>query len=194
MLAVLITSRAGYSLSTIQHGAHILNKTGGRFAKSLASPTVVGPVTKDMKLWSEEQFGPVAPIAVYKDIEEPLRWVANSNYGLQSAVFGYDPSLLARVVDALAMHEGRVNINAPDKVCFDPATIKVHRAYQYVVARPGRASIHREEEQRPRNDERQGSAEAFRHPDDCSNDYKRRSQSHRCSKSDRRREEQVLQQ
>ncbi|EIN05485.1 aldehyde dehydrogenase [Punctularia strigosozonata HHB-11173 SS5] len=99
----------------LKHGAHILNKNGGRFARSLASPTVVGPVTKEMKLWSEEQFGPVSPVAVFDDVEEPLEWVASSKYGLQSAVFGYDPRKLARVVDALAMHEGRVNINSPDK-------------------------------------------------------------------------------
>ncbi|KAH9832237.1 aldehyde dehydrogenase [Rhodofomes roseus] len=99
----------------LKHGAHILNKNGARFAKSLASPTVVGPVTKDMKLYLEEQFGPIAPIAVYKDINEPLSWIAENKYGLQSAVFGYEPTALARVVDALAMAEGRVNINSPDK-------------------------------------------------------------------------------
>jgi glyceraldehyde-3-phosphate dehydrogenase (NADP+) len=104
-----------HPLTATQHGAHILNKSGGRFAKSLASPTIVGPITKDMKLWSEEQFGPVSPIALYKDINEPLDWVVHSQYGLQSAVFGYDPEKLAKVVDALAMHEGRVNINSPDK-------------------------------------------------------------------------------
>jgi glyceraldehyde-3-phosphate dehydrogenase (NADP+) len=108
-------------LISAQHGAHILNKNGARFAKSLVSPTVVGPINKDCKLWSEEQFGPVSPIAVYKDIQEPLDWVANSKYGLQSAVFGYEPTLLAKVVDTLAMHEGRVNINSPDKVLWHPS-------------------------------------------------------------------------
>ena len=68
-----------------------------------------------MKLYLEEQFGPIAPIAVYKEVNEPLSWIAENKYGLQSAVFGYDPTALAHVVDALAMAEGRVNINSPDK-------------------------------------------------------------------------------
>lgn len=104
-----------YIENALQHGAHVLNKNGARFYKSLVTPTIVGPVTKDMKLWHDEQFGPVSPVAVYKDISEPLDWVTGSQYGLQSAVFGYDTKELARVVDTLALHEGRVNINSQDK-------------------------------------------------------------------------------
>ena len=32
-------------------------------------PAIVAPVTKDMRLWHEEQFGPVVPVAVFDDIE-----------------------------------------------------------------------------------------------------------------------------
>ena len=33
-------------------------------------PAVVYPVDESMLLWTEEQFGPVIPVAVYDDIEE----------------------------------------------------------------------------------------------------------------------------
>ncbi len=99
----------------LKHGAHILNAQGARFGKSLATPTVLGPITKDMKLWTEEQFGPIMPIASFADLSEPLEWLAENHFGLQSCVFGYDPRELSQVVDTMAYQVGRVNINTPDK-------------------------------------------------------------------------------
>ncbi|KAK1758086.1 aldehyde dehydrogenase [Echria macrotheca] len=96
-------------------GAHIVNKTGGKCFKTLCTLSILAPVNKDMKIWSEEQFGPVTPVAVYSDIQEPIDWVAHSEYGLQCAVFGYEEGPLGRVVDSLAYHVGRININAPDQ-------------------------------------------------------------------------------
>lgn len=105
-------------VDAINKGAHIINKTGGRCWKSLCSMTILAPVNKHMKVWHEEQFGPVTPVAVYHDVQEPIDYVSQSPYGLQCAVFGYEEKLLSRVVDALAYHVGRVNINAPDQVSF----------------------------------------------------------------------------
>ena len=99
----------------LKHGAHILNKHGAHFGKSLATPTVLGPITKEMKLWTEEQFGPIMPIASFKDLEEPLVWLEENHFGLQSCVFGFDPVELSRVVDTMAYQVGRVNVNSPDK-------------------------------------------------------------------------------
>ncbi|THG93202.1 hypothetical protein EW026_g7970 [Hermanssonia centrifuga] len=99
----------------IKHGAHILNAQGGRFSKSLASPTVIGPISQHAKLWTHEQFGPIMPITSFSDLSEPLDWLAQNHFGLQSAVFGYDPQELATVVDTMAFQVGRVNVNAPDK-------------------------------------------------------------------------------
>lgn len=99
----------------LSKGAHILNRQGGRFGKALVAPTVVGPVTKDMKLWQEEQFGPIMPITSFASVDEPLAWLADNHFGLQSAVFGYDAQELARVVDTMAFQVGRVNVNSADK-------------------------------------------------------------------------------
>jgi hypothetical protein len=43
--------------------------------RNLVRPAVVYPVTGAMRLWGEEQFGPVIPIAVYDDIEEVYRYI-----------------------------------------------------------------------------------------------------------------------
>ena len=65
-----------------------------------------------MRLWHEEQFGPVVPVAVYDDLEEPLKYVADSPYGQQVSLFGTDPELLARLIDPLTNQVSRVNINS----------------------------------------------------------------------------------
>ena len=51
------------------------------------------PVNEQMDLYHEEQFGPVIPIVSFKDIDEPLNAMANSDYGQQVSLFGKDVKL-----------------------------------------------------------------------------------------------------
>ncbi|KAB5582855.1 aldehyde dehydrogenase [Coniochaeta sp. 2T2.1] len=101
-------------VDALNKGAHIVNN-GGKCYKTLCTLSILAPVNKHMKIWDEEQFGPVTPVAIYTDVQEPIDYISRSEYGLQSAVFGYDEEMLGRVVDALSYHVGRVNINAPDQ-------------------------------------------------------------------------------
>jgi glyceraldehyde-3-phosphate dehydrogenase (NADP+) len=39
-------------------------------------------------VYHEEQFGPVVPIIPFKEIQEPLNDMAESNYGQQVSLFG----------------------------------------------------------------------------------------------------------
>lgn len=55
----------------VSKGAHIVNN-GGKCYKSLCTHTIVGPVTEDMRIWHEEQFGPPTPVAFYSDIQAPI--------------------------------------------------------------------------------------------------------------------------
>lgn len=55
-------------------------------------PAVVYPVTEGMRLYREEQFGPVVPVAVYDDIETVLDYVTTSDHGQQVSIFGSDPA------------------------------------------------------------------------------------------------------
>jgi hypothetical protein len=155
---------------------------------------VVGPITKDMQLWLSEQFGPVAPIAVYHDVAEAVEWVAASKYGLQAAVFGYDPATLAPVVDALAMHEGRVNINAPDKRGPDvlPFTGKKNSALVRAARRS--ACCTARAHARAGDDEREGGAQALLDPDRRRDDHVRPAQPRSGAGARARRQVELLQQ
>ncbi|RUM57652.1 MAG: aldehyde dehydrogenase [Persephonella sp.] len=55
--------------------------------KTLFQPTVVADVPEDTKLFYEEAFAPVVAIKRFKDIDEALRMVNKTNYGLQVGVF-----------------------------------------------------------------------------------------------------------
>ncbi len=65
-----------------------------------------------MRLYTEEQFGPVIPVAGFADLETPVRYLLESNYGQQVSVFGRDPETIARLIDPLVNQVCRVNINS----------------------------------------------------------------------------------
>jgi len=92
-------------------GAKIVN-AGGQVSGTFMSPAVVYPVRPGMRLYVEEQCGPVVPGATFKDVAEPMTYVIDSNYGQQVSVFGTDPGVIAKLVDPLVNQVCRVNINS----------------------------------------------------------------------------------
>ena len=93
-------------------GAKILNEKGGERSDNFIFPAVLYPVTKDMRVFQEEQFGPVVPIVPFTDIDEPLDDMANSNYGQQVSIFGKDVKTLSPLIDTLVNLVCRVNLNS----------------------------------------------------------------------------------
>ena len=93
-------------------GAKILNPKGGERFDNYIWPAVLFPVSKDMRIYEEEQFGPVIPILTFKDIEEPLDNMAESNYGQQVSLFGKDVYAIAPLIDTLVNLVCRVNLNS----------------------------------------------------------------------------------
>jgi glyceraldehyde-3-phosphate dehydrogenase (NADP+) len=93
-------------------GGRLLNEGGGRGAETLFAPAVVGSVSPAMRLWREEQFGPVIPVATFSDLAEPIRYITESDYGQQVSIFGRDPSVVGRLVDPLVNQVCRVNLNS----------------------------------------------------------------------------------
>lgn len=93
-------------------GARIVNENGGIVKYTFMSPAVVYPVGPGMRLYSEEQFEPVIPIAPFTDIEEPMNYVTQSDYGQQVSLFGSNPGLIADLIDPLVNQVCRVNINS----------------------------------------------------------------------------------
>ena len=94
------------------HGAKIMNPSGGANNLSCFFPAVLFNVNSQMRIYHEEQFGPVIPVVSYKDISEPLDYVINSDYGQQASIFGSDSDQIARLVDTLVNQVCRVNINS----------------------------------------------------------------------------------
>lgn len=94
------------------NGAEIFNDQGGLFYESLFYPAVLYPVNDRMRLYHEEQFGPVIPVVAYDDIAKPIAYVANSNYGQQVSVFGKDAETLGKLIDPLVNQVCRVNLNS----------------------------------------------------------------------------------
>lgn len=95
----------------VAKGARVLNDRGGESLETFFRPAVVYPVAAGMDLFTKEQFGPVVPIARYRDEAELVRWVRESPYGQQVSIFGRDPERMARLVDALVNQVSRINLN-----------------------------------------------------------------------------------
>ena len=93
-------------------GAKIMNNNGGISCENYVFPAVLYPVTKDMDVYKDEQFGPVVPIISFSDINKPLEDMAESNYGQQVSVFGKNTSTLGPLIDTLVNLVCRVNINS----------------------------------------------------------------------------------
>ncbi|KPM33568.1 Glyceraldehyde 3-phosphate dehydrogenase, NADP-d ependent [Croceitalea dokdonensis DOKDO 023] len=120
-------------------GASIKNTKGGKQTDNYIWPAVLYPVTKDMRVYQEEQFGPIIPVLSFTDISEPLDDMAESNYGQQVSLFGKDVYSLSPLIDTLANLVCRVNLNSscqrgPDVYPFTgrkdsaQATLSVHDA------------------------------------------------------------------
>ena len=64
-----------------------------------------------MKLYREEQFGPLVPVMAFDDVEEALDYVITSDHGQQVSLFGNDPAQIGALVDPLVNQVCRVNLN-----------------------------------------------------------------------------------
>ena len=93
-------------------GAKILNSKGGQLSENYSYPAVLYPVTKNMEVYKEEQFGPVIPIITFTDVQQVLDDMAESNYGQQVSVFGENSDALAPLFDVLVNLVCRVNLNS----------------------------------------------------------------------------------
>jgi glyceraldehyde-3-phosphate dehydrogenase (NADP+) len=96
----------------VEHGAGIVNRSGAAVCGSFFFPAVLYPVTREMRVYREEQFGPVIPVLSFKEVSEPIDYMIHSNYGQQVSVFGSNPDEIAGLIDPLVNQVCRVNINS----------------------------------------------------------------------------------
>jgi acyl-CoA reductase-like NAD-dependent aldehyde dehydrogenase len=94
------------------HGAKVLNEHGGENFKSIFFPALLYPVTSKMKVWHEEQFGPVVPVVSFESLDEPIDYIHESSHGQQVAIFGTDVNEISELIDETVNQVSRVNINS----------------------------------------------------------------------------------
>ncbi|TIC80000.1 benzaldehyde dehydrogenase [Nocardioides sp. GY 10127] len=81
---------------------------GGTFTDLFYSPTVLSGLTPDMPAWSQEIFGPVAPVLPFSTDDEAISLAATGSYGLSLGILG-DVGRAMRIADAVP--SGIVHIN-----------------------------------------------------------------------------------
>jgi acyl-CoA reductase-like NAD-dependent aldehyde dehydrogenase len=64
-----------------------------------------------MKLYREEQFGPIIPVIPYESIEEPIKYQIDSPHGMQVSIFSNDAKEVSSLIDPFVNLVSRVNIN-----------------------------------------------------------------------------------
>ncbi|GAB5377644.1 MAG: NAD-dependent succinate-semialdehyde dehydrogenase [Acuticoccus sp.] len=95
----------------LEHGAELM--TGGQRIGGTDAlyyePTVVKNVGGDMRLMSEETFGPLAPVIPFDTEEEAIAMANDTEFGLAAYFFAKDLSRCFRVAEAL--ESGMVGVN-----------------------------------------------------------------------------------
>lgn len=94
----------------VEHGAKVVvggtvHELGGTFY----SPTVLAHVTSEMRVATEEIFGPVAPVIRFEKEEDAIEIANSSEYGLAAYFYSRDISRIWRVADILEV--GMVGVN-----------------------------------------------------------------------------------
>lgn len=95
----------------VEKGAKVI--TGGETPSNLEGayykPTLLTTITRDMRVWREEVFGPVRPIVPFKTEEQAVELANDTPYGLGSRVYSKGIKRAERV--ALMIQAGTVEIN-----------------------------------------------------------------------------------
>jgi succinate-semialdehyde dehydrogenase/glutarate-semialdehyde dehydrogenase len=87
----------------IEKGAKVM--TGGKRPAGLQGayyePTILTDITRDMRVWHEETFGPVLPVMSFKSEEEAIELANDTEYGLSAYMSAKDKGQFARVARQL---------------------------------------------------------------------------------------------
>ena len=92
---------------SVSEGATLV--TGGKHESLFFEPTVLSDVTSSMPAFTDEIFGPVAPVTRFGDDAEAVELANATNYGLVAAVQSGSQQRAAAVAEQL--HAGMVHVN-----------------------------------------------------------------------------------
>jgi benzaldehyde dehydrogenase (NAD) len=92
---------------SVDGGARLVE--GGTHEGLFYRPTVLAGVTTDLPAWTDEIFGPVAPVVTFETDDEALALANDSEYGLAGAV--YSRSVSRGLALAQRIRSGMVHVN-----------------------------------------------------------------------------------
>ncbi|HUB76305.1 MAG TPA: aldehyde dehydrogenase family protein [Solirubrobacteraceae bacterium] len=120
------------------------------------APTVLSGVTREMRVWSEEIFGPVAPVIAVASDEEAIALANDTEYGLSSGIFTGSIEHGRAVAERLhtgLLHIGDQTVDDDPRVPFGgfgasgngatfggPANLEQFMHWQWLTERPDTAS------------------------------------------------------
>jgi vanillin dehydrogenase len=93
----------------VEKGAKVV--AGGKRTGTVVEATLLDHVASNMKIYSEESFGPVKSIIRVRDADEAVRVANDTEYGLSAAVFGQD--IKRAMAIARKIQSGICHINGP---------------------------------------------------------------------------------
>src|SRR5690606_35440783 len=94
----------------VSHGARVLTGGGAHaLGGNFFAPTVLTGVTREARIFSEETFGPVAPLFRFSTEAEAIGMANDTEFGLASYFYSRDIGRVMRVAEALEY--GIVGIN-----------------------------------------------------------------------------------
>jgi acyl-CoA reductase-like NAD-dependent aldehyde dehydrogenase len=103
----------------ISGGAELV--AGGKFDRLVYHPTVLTDVKYDMRIFTDQTFGPIAPIIVVDNAEEALQVANNSKYGLSAGIITNDFNHALEIAQHLEtgmVHIGDQTVNDEPQVPF----------------------------------------------------------------------------
>jgi benzaldehyde dehydrogenase (NAD) len=107
----------GLVTSSVDVGARVA--AGGTYEELFYRPTVLTGLSPDTPAWTNEIFGPVAPVAPFASIEDAVRIAGDTPYGLSLGILTRDVMKGLEIADRIP--SGIVHIN--DQTVSDEAQI-----------------------------------------------------------------------
>jgi len=113
ILASMVSAHAAAKVKVliedaVAHGAKLT--AGGQIEGSIAQATVLDGVTSEMRIYSEESFGPVVSVIRVRGDDEAIRVANDTEYGLSAAIFSKDVSRALQL--AARVRSGICHINS----------------------------------------------------------------------------------
>lgn len=95
--------------AAVKQGARLLTGNDWKGEGRKVPPLILDQVTPQMRIWTEETFGPTMPLMAFDTEEEAIRLANDSEYGLSASVWTHDLKRADRI--SRALKTGNVSIN-----------------------------------------------------------------------------------